>query len=569
MPIRSRVETLLVLESPSALCDDCLAPRVGATTRRYINRITSDLAISSNFVKSTGICKNCLKSTKLVTHFVASPADSSTQTPPPGPEEDSYYTNTREALETWFADGDKRDALVVLSRIVTRFMWYPPTKKGGNEKLSILLYRIMTWGALVILTRGKVELPRSRTIEFKSEAAKQNYAINRICDLFLTVLHLHSYDPRGIVDDIIDVSSKSGRLGQVPDGQLDVLDGLIRDIVKFRDANRLDVFRSQLYPANAPDKLMRRVTTANRIYRENNMDFIAEWYETFIRGGGHDVDMLQSIVEIPDEDWSRGAEHINKLIFEIRSGKRFKRLREATPLAERLVIDEDTGSLSIKPVLMLPANLYETGLDRLRDQITYMRSDQSNNFIQAMGPVLGKLEITLGKYANNPQRVHDDQISASKQIKKLINDGFLPDDHRIADFSDMLDLNALDIRAAIPEVAVAVQKRSDVRFQELDKDDRCKVQEAIKEVVKHSDKELADELKEDEEKTFQENRDQDNVESAYRLTSRLAKVEEILRNVGEIATVTGSIATIVATMVRDLSTVFEIAGLLLRLLGLA
>lgn len=583
MATRDRILSVLHREAPSGFCDDCLATMIRANTRQQVHASATRLSRTPEIERQVSICNRCGKGTKLVTRYVMSPLEKPFETTPIDPQDNWLFRGGREShLSKWLSTRPFEDGFVLAIRSALRCFWSPASYGFHVPQASLLAFCIACLAIERTSRPRQIGLPYD-IMTWLDAQVRQNFPQHRTNsfvtlykELYVSMMTLpadNRFDPDVLIK-IVNVSQQiieDSRGASKNQPTLWVRNDPEAWVAISEDIELLDVIGS--------DELMETPLFGGRVaasliddanfgvwgMKSAELNLMSSWYLDIIDGKMPSKSFLQEVAAMSIEDWEQGYSHIEELLLNITAGKR---LREATPLAEKVVIDDMTGKLKIEPIPMLPADLYDTGLKKLRDQIDYMRSDRNNNFIHAMRPVLDKLDDALQRYADNPQRMHDDQLSASKQIKKLMSDGFLPDDHRIVDFSDMLDLNALDIRASIPEVAIAVRKRSDVRFQELDQDSRNKVQEAIRAVVTHSDKKLAEELTKDDEETFRSDRDPSNVESAYRLTSRLAKVEEILRSLGKVSATVGSAATIISVMLEELSVVFEIAGLLLRLLGL-
>ena len=289
----------------------------------------------------------------------------------------------------------------------------------------------------------------------------------------------------------------------------------------------------QLFSENASKYILDEVIGSNDRYRGVGLAFLADWYESIVNGQVQDLEMLREIAGLPEKDWVRGSDHIAEMISAIEAGRR---LREATPLAEEIVFDDSLGKLRVEPIPMLPPDLYDTVIDKMRDAVADTRrvSERSNSY-GALGSTLEMLERTSSKYAGNPQRVHDDQLLASRKIQSLIDEGYVPEDHEVTSLIQVLDTNAVDIRAAVPEVAVAVNKRSEVRIREVDEASRDRIKLTVKVVALHSDEALAEELREDERATFGTEDGTGDVESPYRLASRLARAAKIVQDLDKVA----------------------------------
>ena len=65
MTILNQVERLVLRLAPEAVCDDCIAERLGLSVRQHANHKTRELAGSNGFVRSKQVCSLC-GATKLV-----------------------------------------------------------------------------------------------------------------------------------------------------------------------------------------------------------------------------------------------------------------------------------------------------------------------------------------------------------------------------------------------------------------------------------------------------------------------------------------------------------------------
>ena len=148
--------------------------------------------------------------------------------------------------------------------------------------------------------------------------------------------------------------------------------------------------------------------------------------------------------------------------------------------------------------------------------------------------------------------MHDDQLLASRRIVGLVDEDYVPEDHEVASLLQVLDTNAIDIRAAVPEVAVAVKKRSEVRIRELDTEGRNRLQSTVEAVALNSDESLAEEMREDERATFGAGDAAVNVESPYRLASRLGRAAKMARDLDSIAGFADKYGPMISSLGNDL-----------------
>jgi len=64
--IVGRISQFLADHKPFLFCDDCITDKLGLSSRRQANRVTSRLAATSNFWRSVGACSACGKHKQVV-----------------------------------------------------------------------------------------------------------------------------------------------------------------------------------------------------------------------------------------------------------------------------------------------------------------------------------------------------------------------------------------------------------------------------------------------------------------------------------------------------------------------
>ena len=438
-------------------------------------------------------------------------------------------------LADWLRNRSVQDGVVVAVRAALRCLWAPICSTGNREQFSLIPFRVCLLGVLAASEEGRAETPSPALLQACSETKNDNRN-GEVRALYCALVRVGAsveFDPSERLQAILEVARCSADIVSWPADRKDSWDELNSDIQTLGQSTAKAVMESELFSGNASKHILEEVTHSNARYREHGLGFLADWYESIVNGGVQDVELLREIVGLPEEDWAEGAQHVGEMISAIEVGRR---LREATPLAEEIVFDDSLGKLRVEPIRMLPVDVYETGLEKLRDAVAdARRATERSNSYTALESTLEVLDRTLSRYADNAQRVHDDQLLASGRILRLIDDGYVPDDHEVASLLQVLDTNAVDIRAAVPEVAVAVKKRSEVRIRELNSDDRNRLQSTVEAVALNSDEALAEEMREDQRATFGVGDTQVNVESPYRLTSRLARAAKVVRDLEEIA----------------------------------
>ena len=439
------------------------------------------------------------------------------------------------ALARWVSDLPRQHGLAIAVRAALRCLWFPICESRHSEQLSLLGFRLCALGLLAATDNNAQPPTQARNLRTATGRKKwyRTQSATLWQDLARTLETSEQEPLDEFADAVVNVARHAADIIANPADHQDSWSELDADVKAMADQAADALIETELFSRAASHYILEEVYHSNRRYREHGMAFLADWYESII-AGRVDIELIREIVAIPDNDWEQGAEHVGVVISAIEVESR---LRDATPLAEEVVFDERSGKLSVQPVRMLPPGLYETGLDKLQDAADDARkaSERNPNSYTALHSTLEMLERTLSKYRDNPQRVHDDQLLAVRKIGRLTDDGYVPDDEEIASLVQVLDTNAVDIRAAVPTVAVAVKKRSEVRVRALEPEDRDRIRSAVKTVAPNSEESLAEELREDEQATFEPADGQVDVESPYRLVSRLAAVARTVRALDRIA----------------------------------
>ena len=455
------------------------------------------------------------------------------------------------ALSRWVLDRPTQHGLAIAVRAALRCLWFPICETRHSEQLSLMGFRLCALG--VLAATDQEPQPRAPSRQLTRSTNQKQWPGSEAATLWgdlSRVLVSAGREPTVFADAVVDVARHAADIIANPADPEDSWTELHADIDVMFDQPGEALLKTELFSSGASQYILEEVKHSNRRYRENGLTFLADWYESTI--AGHvDPKLLTEVVGIPDADWAQGAEHVAEVIAAIEVGRR---LRDATPLAEEIVFDERSGKLCVGPVRMLPPSLYDTGLEKLQDAVDDARaaSKRDPNSYTALHPTLETLDRTLTKYRGNPQRVHDDQLLAIRKIKGLVDDSYVPDDEEIASLVQVLDTNAVDIRAAVPTVAVAVQKRSEIRFRELDPAGRDRVHSAVEAVASNSEESLAEEMRDDERATFELERSAQDVESPYRLASRLAAAARTVRSLDRIVGFAERHGPMVASLGNDL-----------------
>lgn len=450
-----------------------------------------------------------------------------------GAAADAIPGGTKESLALWVAENPKQHGISIAVRAALRCLWFPICEKRNSEQLSLIGFRLCVLSVLAASDEhAQPRIPLRQLSRLTNQKQSHRSEAATLWRDLSRVLVSVGLEPSKFADAVVDVAQDAANIISLPANPEDSWAEIHADIDVMSNLPDQALVKTELFSPSASKYILEEVNHSNRRYREHGLSFLADWYESII-AGRVDTELLREIVGIPDAEWEQGAEHVAELITAIEIGRR---LCDATPLAEEIVFDNRTGKLCVDPVRMLPTDLYDTGLEKLRDAVNDARlaSNRNPNSYTALHPTLDMLDRTLTEYSGNPQRVHDDQLLAIRKIKRLVDNSDVPDDEEIASLVQVLDTNAVDIRAAVPAVAVAVQKRSDVRFRDLDLAGRDRIHSAVEAVASYSDESLAEEMREDELATFDPDRPVQDVESPYRLASRVAAVVRTMRSLVQV-----------------------------------
>lgn len=122
------------------------------------------------------------------------------------------------------------------------------------------------------------------------------------------------------------------------------------------------------------------------------------------------------------------------------------------PLAEELVQDSETGAFDVKAKEVEKPDLLAATLAQLADAIEDVLENQSNG-LNAKSLEIRKLQRTLERYANDPQRVEMDLTTVHYSLTVQIGTGELPPSEENQALLLALQEGAQGIRATDPDVA--------------------------------------------------------------------------------------------------------------------
>ena len=221
--------------------------------------------------------------------------------------------------------------------------------------------------------------------------------------------------------------------------------------------------------------------------QDEDWSFWIDWYQRALDGRQQNWEVLGEIALIKTRDWGKGAGHVNGLIAEIQA----RYLHKFTPYSETIEINPETGRLRSVATPMGNEKLFQTALDKVRDALADLRPNgELAQHHAGLERVATRLDRTLGRYADNPQRVHDDFLLSAKQVSALVETTEVAEDEDVDALQSSLVTGADDIRAADAEVKASVAARVALRIEEMRVEDTEVIAEAVEVIESLSEGDL-------------------------------------------------------------------------------
>jgi hypothetical protein len=276
----------------------------------------------------------------------------------------------------------------------------------------------------------------------------------------------------------------------------------------------------------------RAALTARVEAGETGWQFWIDWYEAQLAGADQNWEMLKEIVLIPDADWQQGAAHVNGLIEEIR----LKHAIPATPNAEVLEVNPETGLIRARPRSEIAANFLQDCRARIRDAMEILGDPaEGNNPYGALAPEMATLDRALARYPDRPQRLHDIALQVVRRVAARERTGDIPEaekDALVADFKSELIGVANDIRQQDAEVQTVVDARVTDKLRNADPADAAVLPAAAPVLAEATEADLAEELVEDADLAADAEADpQTRKEALYRFASRSFRIVSLIYKV--------------------------------------
>lgn len=241
----------------------------------------------------------------------------------------------------------------------------------------------------------------------------------------------------------------------------------------------------------------RAALTARVAAGETGWQFWIDWYEAQLSGAEQNWEMLKEIVLIPNDDWKQGAAHVNGLI----EGIRLKYAIPASPNAEVLEVNPETGLIRARPASDISPGFLQDSLARIRDAAEIFGDPaQGNNPYGALAPEIETLHRAHDRYPDRPQRLHDITLQVVRRVAARERTGDIPEaekDALVADFKSELIGVANDIRQQDAEVQKVVDARVTAKLDTLGAVDAQALPGAAEILAATTEGELPQELAED------------------------------------------------------------------------
>jgi len=232
------------------------------------------------------------------------------------------------------------------------------------------------------------------------------------------------------------------------------------------------------------------------LFQEDEFDwsFWINWYDAELEGRPQNIDMLTEVALIPDDDWAKGADHVNAII----AGIVLKYAIKATPNAEEIVVNPETGLLRLQTVSVLPSDHLADVLDMLRDAQAIFDDDIGGNdpygTIRAERDMIAK---AISEYAARPRMLFNSCMRVVRRMEFKMQTGDCPKDALVGDYQTQISGAANKLLSYDTEVKAAVTSESVTRLDSATPEQRGQLVLAATEIARLAEGPLKDELPSD------------------------------------------------------------------------
>ena len=317
-----------------------------------------------------------------------------------------------------------------------------------------------------------------------------------------------------------------------------------------------DLFGLPLWEGAVPDGIAEAWERTRAVWAKAGGPVWAFWtrfYENALAGRPQDWPLLHDIALIPKEDWQGGPDRVHPVI----EAMLLERAVKATPNAERITINPDTGKLRVETISSLPPNHLRDAVDRLRDAAAIFDASLGGNNPYAL--ILPDVEILrhgLDRYSIRPNMLVVTCKRVVQRVESKVASGDCPrNDALVKDFLGELARVISDLVIFDPEVREAASARAAFRLSEVSPQDGKTLERAAGEIALASEGVLADEVPRDV-RTVSDpaSSDAERQEALFQTASRFFRVQTLVEGykavrpaIKEAAEVSKEIAVIAAT----------------------
>ncbi|MEO0379183.1 MAG: hypothetical protein AAF252_02870 [Pseudomonadota bacterium] len=191
-------------------------------------------------------------------------------------------------------------------------------------------------------------------------------------------------------------------------------------------------------------------------------EFWKRWYKGFLVGAPLNWEFQRKVAQIDDSTWDQGIKAVANAIREIEAHF----LVESLPQIEE-VFQADSGLYDVRTSFSDPIVLIESIENRVRFALGLAVESNACD-LNAMSTAAKVLRHALDNCLDDPNALEQFLRRASDMIKARIADGSFSGDDELGLLTKTLDEMALQLRADHPDVAAAVDARSEQSVRELD-----------------------------------------------------------------------------------------------------
>lgn len=256
--------------------------------------------------------------------------------------------------------------------------------------------------------------------------------------------------------------------------------------------------------------------------------FWTQFYENALLGRPQDWPLLHDIALIPAEDWQGGPDRVHPII----EGMLLERAVKATPNAERITLNPETGKLRVETISSLPPKYLHDAVDSLRDAAAiFDAKGGGNNSYALILPDVALLRNGLDRYGTRPNMLVVTCRRVVQRVETKVASGDCPrNDALVEDFLGEVARVISDLLIFDPEVREAASARAAFRLGEVSPQDAKTVERAADEVALASEGVLSDEVPKDARMVSDPTRSEaERHEALFETASRFFRVQTLVK----------------------------------------